>query len=620
MSGVSAQVNQRVQVLEYGGKGVKTPLPNVHISVCDAPVATSSETGDMTLRFRELHDGDKVDFRRAEKAGYEVFNLDALDHWTVSSKKPFQVVMCRSDWFRSLREQYMRVASASYERQYRQDLHELEVQRERQQLLEQDYLQRMDALEAKYQQLLGNIGNYVERFARIDLESLSAEQQKIVHLVQEGRFEEAIAAYEAGDFLSRYREQCQDIEQIDAARQQLQSALDEKAELRNDLYAAINRQILTYTLAGGMANHRKIKSLYHSTIEADTTNVQVLHDFLNYITYQGLEAEDDRYIQLFFRHTEDRKDLQLYMYVALSQALFIKNGLYKQSEVYYNKAVELARPYMGDENAPLGYRKACALLSYATIMRELSAKNSQAIVTQSTAALKEIASLYSELQSTDLLCHMASIRCMKAYSAAILERRFQEAFAQMDSVKADLSPLLGTTELIYATYSQLLSLYFCGTLAYLKDKSHETDSVAYSAVNQLRRKIAIESFDVARKAYRMNPGRFMEVYLCSCYNLGGAYSDFDQWDELKQMLDDSQDVQSALAASKQSKCLFFKVKFSIFYAQLYDNFGDMEKAKKYAQQAVRDFESMANYPDLPYVRSQAALGQDINRAKKILAQ
>lgn len=79
-------------------------------------------------------------------------------------------------------------------------------------------------------------------------------------------------------------------------------------------------------------------------------------------------------------------------------------------------------------------------------------------------------------------------------------------------------------------------------------------------------------------------------------------------------------MQSDVAASKQGKLLGYKVDFSIYYAQLYESLGDMEKAKKYAQQAVRDFESMANYPDLPYVRSQAVVGQDMWIAKKILAQ
>ena len=114
-----AQSQQQVMVREYREKSQKTPLEGVSLSVQNAGSSISDAQGSMTLQFRTLKAGDAVQVRRVDLAGYEIFNREAVEQWTISPQQAFNLVLCRSDRFKQLRDQYMRVSSASYERQYK---------------------------------------------------------------------------------------------------------------------------------------------------------------------------------------------------------------------------------------------------------------------------------------------------------------------------------------------------------------------------------------------------------------------------------------------------------------------------------------------------------------------
>ncbi|MBO6011971.1 MAG: hypothetical protein J6P82_00440, partial [Bacteroidales bacterium] len=189
---LSAQVEQTVIVQEYNESSKKTPLSQVGVTVMNAGAAISDENGQATLRFRTLHAGDKVTIRRIEKAGYEIFNSQAIEQWTISPQQPFRIVLCRSDRFKALRDEYNRVASDSYARQYKAEQARLAEERKRTNMLEETYKQKLLDLENQYQQQLEDLDNYVDQFARIDLSELSIRQAKLIRMVKEGKIDEAI--------------------------------------------------------------------------------------------------------------------------------------------------------------------------------------------------------------------------------------------------------------------------------------------------------------------------------------------------------------------------------------------------------------------------------------------
>ena len=102
-----AQSTQPCLVMQYNQKEKKTPLPGVEVIVSNAGSSVSNQAGRLTLSFRTLKPGDKVNLISAKKIGYEVFNLEAVQQWFVSrDQSPFTLVLVKKEYFEQLRASY----------------------------------------------------------------------------------------------------------------------------------------------------------------------------------------------------------------------------------------------------------------------------------------------------------------------------------------------------------------------------------------------------------------------------------------------------------------------------------------------------------------------------------
>lgn len=238
-----AQTVIRGTVLEYHGKEPKTPLGGVEIFVQDASSTVSAGDGSFRLDFRTRKPGDPVTVRRIEKLDYEVFNKEALEQWNIG--KSFTIVMCRKSLFKSLRDEYFRVSSATYAKQYRAEQEKLDRQRRENRLKQQEYERLLLELKVDYQTKLENLDTYAEYFARIDLGELAEEERQILALVQQGRIEEAIAAYERLDYLKRYQAQTASIRRLDSTLVVIDSVLQSRTAVRDRISSGILRDSLT---------------------------------------------------------------------------------------------------------------------------------------------------------------------------------------------------------------------------------------------------------------------------------------------------------------------------------------------------------------------------------------
>ena len=79
-----AQATQPCIVKQYNQKQQKTPLAGVQVEVRGAQTATSAANGAVTLQFATLKPGDRVPFRAATKAGFELMNKTAVEQWNIS--------------------------------------------------------------------------------------------------------------------------------------------------------------------------------------------------------------------------------------------------------------------------------------------------------------------------------------------------------------------------------------------------------------------------------------------------------------------------------------------------------------------------------------------------------
>ena len=305
---------QRGQVLEYQGTNPKTPLPRVHIAATNASATQSDADGHFTLQFRTLHAGDAIQFRRIELSGYEVMNSEALEVARVArpqgvsdDEAPLRIIMAPRETLRRLREVYRAVSQQRYEQQLKASEAELERLRQQGQLAEAQYNERMSALEEEYEEKLSQLETYIDKFARIDLGDLDQEEQQVIELVQQGKFEEALQIYEAQHLQERLQQNKADIQQLTSMRNQLDEAARKKAQENLRLRQSIDRQITLLRMAGGEENIRKVHQILQETFLADTTNWEARRELvmslraygeypsLTALLRNGIASESDPY-------------------------------------------------------------------------------------------------------------------------------------------------------------------------------------------------------------------------------------------------------------------------------------------------------------------------------------
>lgn len=347
-SSLLAQSEQKISVLEYNGKDGKTPLSQVGVTVLNAGATISDDKGEATLKFRTLHAGDRVSVRRIEKAGYEIFNSQAIEQWSVSPQRPFQIILCRSDKFMALRDQYSRVASDSYAKQYKAEQAKLAAERKKTKMLEEVYQQKMLDLENQYQQQLEDLETYVDQFARIDLSELNSQQQELINLVRDGKIDEAVKKYESADYQAQYRKQCEEIAKIDHAQAQLAVVEAKKRSDREKVFQAIHRQIATYRLAGGRENFQKVTNLLKSVADADTTNLEAVWNYALHAQNQNLYTDCEMYFNIYIRGCQNQPTLQANAYFKLGQGYMLKHDPGKAEEACL-KSLSILQPIVNQE-------------------------------------------------------------------------------------------------------------------------------------------------------------------------------------------------------------------------------------------------------------------------------
>ena len=311
---VRAQSVQHGQVLEYQGANPKTPLAKVHIAATNASAVQSDAEGQFTLQFRTLHAGDAIQFRRVELSGYEVMNTEALEVARVARVEEvaptdqsvqLHIVMAPRETLHRLREGYRAVSQKRYAEQMKAAEAEIKRLHESGQLAEAQYNERMNALEEEYEEKLSKLETYIDKFARIDLSDIDQEEQHIVELVQQGKFDEALQIYEGQHLHERLQQNKADIQQLTAMRHQLDDAARRKAQENLRLRQSIDRQVTLLRMAGGEENLRKVHQLLRDTYLADTTYFEARRDYVMSLHYyydyetiipllrSGIESESD---------------------------------------------------------------------------------------------------------------------------------------------------------------------------------------------------------------------------------------------------------------------------------------------------------------------------------------
>jgi len=296
----------------YNGAQAKTPLSGVIVSTYGAASVISDDQGQFTLQFRVMHAGDKVNVRRIEKVGYEVFNTEALEQWNISSNnRHYQVVLCETATLNRLRDKYRQAATqACSDRLTRQEAHE-EAQRQQGLITEEEYQQRINQLEEEHERQLDKIDSYVDRIARIDLSEISQEERAIIALIEQGKFDEAIEAYDKLQLVEKYRTERKSVQQLAEAKKKIEQVKEQHETVSDNLFQAALRQVHLLRMTGGKENNQKARDVLTNFYWADSTQVRpALHlgDFL--IDHHDYE-EADRTLRAVLPHCRNWQETAL---------------------------------------------------------------------------------------------------------------------------------------------------------------------------------------------------------------------------------------------------------------------------------------------------------------------
>lgn len=334
------QATQPCVVMQYNQKSAKTPLAGVEVVVSNAGSTVSDANGQLTLSFRTLKPGDKVNLISAKKAGYEIFNSEAVTQWNISrDQTPFTLVLVNKTYFEQLKAKLTETSTENYKAKYLQAMKEVEKLKQEGKMKEEDYYRKLDELEADYQTHLENLDNYIDQFARIDLSEVSAEEQRILDMVQEGRIDEAVKAYEELDISGKLRKARENKKALSEARSRIEEEEKNQELAIQELKAKQERELATLQLAGGKENYNKVAQILRENAMADTTDFAALMKYANFSYLQKEYTEAIDFYLTALRNLGDDIDLKSLVHNNLG---LVYNGIheYDKAEEHFLKSLE----------------------------------------------------------------------------------------------------------------------------------------------------------------------------------------------------------------------------------------------------------------------------------------
>lgn len=302
----NAQCIQKGKVMQYQGKTSKTVLGGVEILAANAGSTISGAQGEFSLNFKKLKAGDRVKIMRVEKNGYILFNKEAVDQWYISrTGQPFTIVMCKEEKYREIRNHYERISSESYAKKMKAEENQLSALRKQNKLTEENYKKRLEQLHYDYETQLENLDTYIDRVARYDLSELSEEQNDIISLIQQGKIDEAVKAYEDMNLEEKFERETNIIGSIDNSREKLDGFAQEERQKALQTYEANCRKNDILYLAGGSENMKKIKESMRKVAFADTTFVKAMIDYVKFLNDQRDFTETVELLDIAENNTDD---------------------------------------------------------------------------------------------------------------------------------------------------------------------------------------------------------------------------------------------------------------------------------------------------------------------------
>lgn len=297
-----AQSTQPCIVQRYNQRNAKTPLEGVELIVNGAGSVISDDSGKLTLVFNTLKPGAKVELVRAYKAGFEVFNTSDVEQWNISlDQRPFYLVMADSKFLSNYKAKLRQTSEDSYLAKYHQALAEIATLKNNGRLKEEEYNRRLNEITQNYQTSLTHLEGYINQFAHFDLSAVTEEEQRILEMVEKGKIDEAVKAYEAMNISGKLRQAIEKKAAITRAKTQLEKNESILTQTIEELKEKQKREIATLKLAGGKDNFDKTGRILRDNALTDTTDIDSAWEYAQFALDQKQFSESERFLLLCLR-------------------------------------------------------------------------------------------------------------------------------------------------------------------------------------------------------------------------------------------------------------------------------------------------------------------------------
>lgn len=404
-----AQSFQPCVVKEYNEELTKTPLAGVEVSVNDAGQRVSDANGMLTLRFLTKNIGDHVEIVEISKLGYELFNKDAVAQWNISGEsRPFTIVMCLSERFKKIKDNYNAISSASYAKQKRREEERLKNERQKGLLKEEEYKRKMQELQDEFDKQSVSVRPYIDHFARIDLSELSFQEKEIVKLVKAGQIDSAIYLYKQMHLEEHFKANRNSYLKLNEATEMIEQAKKRSNEQRDTILQQIRRKNDVLMMQGGRENLELVENSYKDIADNDTTYLYGLSAYSGFLSDHHRYRENLRYLHLIakcgeheyhnylssmiysiaFAHFALNENDSAKFYLARSLEANDKYNKNDSIEYLYNLSnyyVVMAQIYMRENdlnNAELASERG---LEYAQQLYNMEKKNNQSVLKMALA-------------------------------------------------------------------------------------------------------------------------------------------------------------------------------------------------------------------------------------------
>ena len=500
-------------VKEYNERMQKTPLSEVDIVISNASTTASGKDGHFMLQFRTLKPGDKVNVRRIEKLGYEIFNKEALEQWFISrDKQPFTVIMCKSDRFKRIRDTYSRVSSESYAKQLKKEEARLAAERRSGKLKEEEYANALKKLNEDYDRQLDNLDNYVDRFARIDLSELSVIEAEIIELVQRGEIDKAIQLYEQQGLEEKYKQQVAVGKKTTMAIDTLRIIQKQAYVSRDSIFASIKRKNEALRLAGGVKSFKKIEASLKEVALSDTTNMEAVWEYAQFSHQQAAFYDAIDFFLIYIRGCQDGwKKAHAYTQMADAQR---KLKRYDNCALYLEKAYHLVKDLANTNPDAYQDQLAKVLTSKSLMLYETNQ------LTEAEKSMVEICDIYTRMASDSIEGHVYKLSKAQNNLGNIYRR-----ISQFDKAEQYMTLSLYNTERLYAQNPRKYLFDLASTrsnLGLIYKTTHKNDQ-AESCYKQ--------AIDEMCQLMTYNPDAYREEYMKYLSNMGELLKTMKRYEE-----------------------------------------------------------------------------------------